>query len=193
MNQKSPSRSHLKKNLWKFAYAELSSLRAKQACEFIMNHQNDLDSGTYEALVTGIAILYSRPFGGNNAVGPLPKRFGKLGDPRLQDVHEMLLVARNHIHAHTDSSYKYYDEGGNEKEELLRLEIVATRGENGTATIGTQIVAPLLRAEAIPMIKSLCDELLERLGAAKEIVLKKLFEGRKLREGRNPINIFDET
>ena len=152
-----------------------------------------MDDETYEALVAGILVLYSRPFGENNGLGCLPRKFGRFRDPSLQNTHETILMARNHFVAHSDATYKLCDEMGKEKDELLKLELVVNFGEDGLADCRTQVVGPRLSAKTIPIIKSLCDELLKSLGAEESALVQKLFEGRPMHPGRNCINISDES
>jgi hypothetical protein len=77
--------------------------------------------------------------------------------------------------------------------ELLKIEIVASSGADGLANRRTQVIRPQLLAEAIPVIKSLCEDLLGKLGTEEESVIQRLFLNRTLREGPNPIDIFDES
>ena len=106
----------------------------------------------------------------------------------------MILLARNRFVAHTDATYKYCDEGGNEKDELLKLELIVNfAGNDGMADTKTQVIAPQLTIETLSAIKLLCEESLKQLGAAKADLIKTLFEDRPMREGKNSINIFDES
>jgi hypothetical protein len=186
-------RSKLKRDLWKLAFAKASTDLARKACDFIIKNAGTLDAATYEALVTGIFVLYSRPFGGNKCVGCLPKKFGKFKDGRLQNRHEMILSARNGFVAHTDATLKYCNERGKEKETLLKLELIVNFGADGRPQRGTQIIRPQLMPKEIPFIKSLCEELLGKLDTEESLIIKKLFENRPMIEGPNPINIFDES
>lgn len=175
------------------AFAKRSTDQARRACEFLIKNAPCVDEATYEALVTGIFVLYARPFGGNNAVGCLPKRFGEFKDGRLQNTHQMILLARNHFVAHTDATYRFCDEKGKEKDELLKLELMVSFRAEGMADVRTQVVGPRLAPEMIPIIKTLCDVLLKKLDAEETTLIKSLFENRPLREGRHPINLVDES
>jgi hypothetical protein len=193
MNHKTAPRSKLKQDLWKLAFAKASTYKAKMACEFVINNAQQLDDDTYDALVIGIYVLYSRAFGSNKGVGCLPDKFRKFSDPRLQNTHNMILMARKRFIAHTDATYKYCDEKGDEKEELLKLELIGSLGADGMATARTQIIGPQFMPEAVPVIKSLCEELLRELGTEESLIIKKLFENRPMIDGQNPIGIFDEN
>jgi hypothetical protein len=187
------ARSTQKKHLWRLAFAKASIAKARSACEFIIKNGPSLDEGSYEALVNGVFVLYSRPFGTNNGVGCLPQEFRRYSSPTLQNIHDMILSARNRFVAHTDAVYKYCDERGREKDELLKLELVVSFGDDGMASVRTQVVWPQLLLKVIPNVKCLCEELLEKLSTEESSVIRSLFENRPMLAGRNPINILDES
>ena len=173
-------RSGFKKQLWKLAYAKSTIYQAKLSCEFIINNSQLMDRATYNVLVTGFTIMYVRLFdSGNAGVGCLPASFGKFTDSRLQTMHDALLQARNLFTAHLNACYKYVDEKGIDKDEILKLYIR---------------VGPVVPRDNIPIYKALCEDLLPRLDMAEKELIVKLYDGAGvLKAGDNPINILDES
>lgn len=185
-------RSKLKKHLWRVVLARLSVANAKAACDYVLKQVSNMDRGTRHVLITGIIITYARPFGDNNGVGCLPKKFSKFDDPHLQTTHEMILFSRKKLFAHSDALADYADRSGR-KNQLLALTIVANFGNDGMAAVRSQLTEPVLSPSVLPEIVALCEAVLRRLKTEEETLIANLFTDRPLREGENQVNIFDET
>jgi hypothetical protein len=188
-------RSSLKKQLWKVVFAKSTIYQAKLACEFIINSPG-LDRAPYNMMVTGFTISYARLFdSGNEGVGCLPADFGRFKDPRLQNMHEALLHARNIFTAHLNAVYKYADQDGVDKDEILKLYFrIGPTASDGLSDGRAFIIAPEVPRDNIPRYKALCDDLLPRLESKEKKLIVKLYDGAgALKVGDNPINIFDES
>jgi hypothetical protein len=190
------TRSALKKQLWKVAFAKTALYQGRLACEFIITNSKQIDQGTYHVLMTGFTMLYARLFdSGNHGVGSLPDKFQTFRDARLQNLHSALMVARNLFVAHMNAGYKYCDESGREKDELLKLAVVmGAPSADGKSDVRTQVIGPEVPRENIPLYKALCEDLLQRLGVEESNLLTRLYDGAgHLKVGVNMVSIFDES
>jgi hypothetical protein len=60
------------KSLWKFFYAHECFKQVENACSFILENNMDENHSAYYSLITGIYVLYGKPFKRSNVVGNLP-------------------------------------------------------------------------------------------------------------------------
>ncbi len=186
------NRSFLKKNLWRIAFAKWSANNVKTACDYVLKNARLFDKETYAVLVTGIIVRYARPFGDNDGVGCLPKKFEKFGDPKLQNLHNFILHSRDNFFAHS-SALANYEQHNGEKNQLLSLALVANFESDGMASVHLQVIEPALELSAIPEIKTLCAKLIGKLEIEERLLIQRLFTDSKMQEGINSINIFDES
>jgi hypothetical protein len=188
-----PARSLLKKKLWRIAFAKWSTSNVKIACDYLLKNASSIDNETYAVFTTGIIVRYARPFGSNDGVGCLPKNFGEFGDPKLQKLHNLILLSRDRFFAHSDALANYEQHNG-QKNKILSSAIVANFGSDGMASsVHLQVIEPSLELSIIPEIKTLCTKLIEKLDVDEKLLIRQLFTDSQLREGVNPINIFDES
>ena len=59
------------KTLWKMIYAYHCFRNVENACSFILDQNMDENHPAYYSLITGIYVLYGKPFKHSNVVGKL--------------------------------------------------------------------------------------------------------------------------
>lgn len=72
-------------------------------CDLADRFDVEQDDDLYFALHYAVVVSYTRPFSGND-LGSLKGKWGKFGDPRLDDAHKHLVNVRNKYVAHSDAS-----------------------------------------------------------------------------------------
>jgi hypothetical protein len=181
---------HVKKTLWRVAFAKMSIARAIKTCDFIIFNIKTTGDPIYYPLATAIFVLYARPFGDNNGVGMVSSKYANYDSPEKRNFHEWLIHGRNKFYAHTDSEIKYYDVNNAPVGSVLQLSIVAKDMQDGTVEYTTSVQEPELTLEIIPRIKVICEDLLKTLLAEERELLRRLIEnGYKLEIGSNVMDL----
>ena len=104
-----PPRGIRKRELHKLVVARSDVNAARHACEVLLTRIKDLGDDLYMPLLYAAAISYGRPFSDNRPIGPLPGRWRRFDDPRLQKTHDDLLETRNKLVAHSDPAERTVD------------------------------------------------------------------------------------
>jgi len=107
------TRTERKKELQRLIVSRADIKLALDGCELLLRHAEekgeDLDFGgskLYMPLLNAVAITYSRPFKHSEPVGPLRPEWHKFDDPRLQELHDILIKIRDTSVAHSDQEVR---------------------------------------------------------------------------------------
>jgi hypothetical protein len=141
---------------------------ALHTCEHLLA----LASGSEElrhCIYTGIVISYARSFGANNGLSAIGAEFRRFPDSRLEQLHHVLLDARDTIYAHRDlirEGERFPAERREEDFQQIEVDVA----ENG----GTHW---LVRRSSLPEaylkdIATLCQFQIERLNASSSKMLE---------------------
>lgn len=106
------------------------------------------------ALFAGIISSYSRPFKRNDGIGRLPKCFVDFSeDPDLAGLHQMLILARDIVYAHRDTT-KTINLGS---DIVSGTDFIEINLEIRKDDFSIQCVEPILDLSILPHINRLCD------------------------------------
>jgi hypothetical protein len=168
-------------------FAKAAIGRAVEGCDHVIKNNLSAKSPMYYQLATAIFVLYARPFGSNDGMGPISSRFAEYDSTDKRNLHEMLVHGRNKFYAHVDANAHLYDEKGQKPiGHLFRMNVIVDDMKDDTFELRTSIIEPQLTVETIPRIKSLAEDLLKALCLEEKRLLEQLIEeGYQFKPGRN--------
>jgi hypothetical protein len=123
----------------------------------------------YDPLFQAAVIAYARPFSDNDPFGPLPGKWSRFSDPRLQEVHDFLVRGRDEHVAHADAAVR----------EVRIVPAGATTLDGSAAPETTFTILSRWRARwGVERVIETCDDLRRRLLEEAQRLLHELFVGR---------------
>ena len=90
------------KALRRLLWGEGDIRAARELVEWMLNNAGAYTARCRRGLEAGVVVTYARPFGENQGLGALPKKFSEFKDLALQKFHEKLINSRNYVAAHND-------------------------------------------------------------------------------------------
>jgi hypothetical protein len=175
------------KTLWKMVYAYHCFRIVEKACSFILDQKIDSDHPIYYPLVTGIYVLYGKPFKPSNVVGKLSD---KIVPTKHRELHENLLKHRDQLYAHTDPKSFQLPDFGEANQVRFAVSPGAAGGEIEIFTFATQFKA---RPPLLPDVVDLCRALQEKTNYHIKKLQRRHIEKIPTSPGEYAINILDET
>ena len=132
------------------------------------------------SIYTGIVVSYSRSFGSNQGLSAINADFSKFTDPKLQNLHGLLLEARRTIYAHKDVTKEGDRLPVELPRELLRR-ITFHVAESGV--IHWIVQRPALPTTYLNDIISLCEFQAGRMNVASGAILQNFLKGKSYSAG----------
>ena len=166
------------KDLWKLFYAQECFKQAERACSFIIDNHLDYDHSRYYSLVTGVCVLYAKPFSNNKLVGKLST---KLVPHDSRELHQNIIDQRNQLYAHMDGDA--FGSGSCEPANQVRLVVSQTEAR----LIATLF---LLQPTLLPNVLELCQALQKKANHHAEL-LQNRHHKEFLAPGEYAINVLD--
>lgn len=193
---KGERKTKLLKGLWRFEFACTAMDRVIATCDLVSATIRDDNDPLYFPLIAAICVTYGKPFTANQGLGALPEEFKVLADPKMQHTHEVVMVSRNYMYAHTDLKQMVAVDptiGTKESIYKLVLDIKDQRARPGAQRVfGRGVIEPKLRAIVIPDIKSLCVEQKRRFKERADEYTGKLLTRQRVKPGRRILNVGEQ-
>jgi hypothetical protein len=101
MSESSDQWRRLREQVTRFAFAESDMYQASAAARLLLQQGPD-EVHAARALETAMVVCYARPFGRNDGIGTLPDKYAPQ-DERGRAMHDVLLLLRRKVYAHTDA------------------------------------------------------------------------------------------
>jgi hypothetical protein len=134
---------------WKWAYARHSFEHAKIACEYLIQHNLNVESPAYHPLVVAAHIMYGRPF--KMSRGGIRALDITIVPPAHRELHHQMIVNRDKVMAHSDAAEVFFqDRPANQ----VRLKVE----HSGAVNLRVQDIK--VSARYIPDIRDLCAALI---------------------------------
>jgi hypothetical protein len=167
------------KLLWKMFYAGQSFEHARAAAKHILDENISEDDAIFYPLMTGVYVLYGKPFRKSHGVGCLGE---ELIPTEYQELHRDLVKHRDKILAHSDANgFEWFDVGQVNQVRLVRR-------PTDKSLVCSQLQAnPAL----LPHIISLCLELQEQVETKKRELFKRYEKHVPAEVGEYILNIED--
>lgn len=154
-----------KRMFHRLAVARSDIFAAWKTVGLLAEQVKEMGDPLYEPLFHAIVASYARPFKESKPYGPLPARWGRFADPRLQDAHDVLLRARDRHVAHSDAVVR----------EVHVLPPGSTLGGFRTANLFLMVTTTWWPLENFKNVFDTCSDLGGRLDTEVERLLRDLY------------------
>jgi hypothetical protein len=175
------------KTLWKMIYAYHCFRNVENACSFILDQKMDENHPAYYSLITGICVLYGKPFKHSNAVGKLS---GDIAPQERRELHKLLLDHRDQVYAHTDPKSFELPNFGEANQVRFVVSPGASADEIEIHNFATQFKA---RPPLLPGIVDLCHALQEKANYHIRKLQERHLRKIPMSPGEYNINVLDES
>jgi hypothetical protein len=164
-------------DLKRLSWAEGDIHAARELSEYMLGQPPEENTDyRRRSLEAGIIITYARPFGENNGLGALPKKFSQFDDSNLEKFHEKMICARNCIAGHNDriNLHLFLSEATRKEDpEKIQIEIFPDGKSEWI------MKSPYLSASVLKGVVNLCRVQEERLHKEScSIIAGKSYEAR---------------
>ncbi len=166
------------KKLRSLYWAEIHMREARDASTHLLTLSGGQELS--HAIYTGIVVSYARSFGANQGLSALPNEFRKFAEHKFQELHDLLLEARNTIYAHKDEK----KEGDKLAPKLTPEDLSKIRIHIADSGVSHWIVQrPALPPDYLEDIIALCELQMKRLKDASSKMLAAFLNGKSYSPG----------
>lgn len=160
-------------------FAESSFGQARALAKYAQ--ENDLGKclEIFVPIMSGIVVIYARPFMRADGLGELDKKFESFSDNIFQSTHDTMMKTRHEMAAHRDlvNTVAVNPDGSDHHMFTVNLNFDG----RGSYTYG--VVEPYYRDINLPKIISLCDHQIARVNKDSHNTIDQLNKGRRLKAG----------
>lgn len=172
----------LKRKMWGLVTAEQSVEQCLTTCDYYLANIPDNDHPMHTPLICAMVVLYSRPFGDNKGVGMISEKLVRYQNPKHVATHRTILDARHRFYAHSDATVGTKDDQGRVRP-VQPIIIQVRRRVSGRQVLHDYrhgVVRLRMRGIIVPVVKSMCVELLVRIREESRATLYELYKDRSV-------------